>query len=149
MKHWLIWLYPLAWRRRYGEEFSALLDQQPLTLHDVLDIMRGALDAHWRKMMHAEQEHCMWTFTIRIHRRTIHVLATLLLSYVATYGIVRTTGGLVHTAQNPETVFSRHDVQQPGHFGNPTAPLALLYFPARIAESTTWSVIDIIRYQLL
>jgi hypothetical protein len=40
-------LYPRAWRQRYGPEFNALLEQQPLTLRSVLDVARGALDAHW------------------------------------------------------------------------------------------------------
>ncbi len=43
---WLLRLYPRAWRRRYGEEFAALLEQQRLTPRLVLDVLRGALDAH-------------------------------------------------------------------------------------------------------
>jgi hypothetical protein len=42
---WLVWLYPARWRRRYGEEFLAVLDQQPLTPRILVDILRGALDA--------------------------------------------------------------------------------------------------------
>ncbi|HEV8190449.1 MAG TPA: ClpX C4-type zinc finger protein [Ktedonobacterales bacterium] len=44
--HLLLWLYPRSWRRRYGEEFAALLAQQRLTLNGVLDLARGAYDAH-------------------------------------------------------------------------------------------------------
>lgn len=47
MRSWLVRLYPRAWRERYGPEFMALLEEQPLTLRSVLDIVRGALDAHW------------------------------------------------------------------------------------------------------
>lgn len=41
-------LYPLAFRRRYGQEMHALLDQAPLGVSTVLDLLRGALVAHLR-----------------------------------------------------------------------------------------------------
>jgi hypothetical protein len=41
----LLRLYPRAWRQRYGDELAALLDEQPATLLDRLDLIRGALDA--------------------------------------------------------------------------------------------------------
>jgi hypothetical protein len=43
---WLVALYPARWRDRYGEEFEALLDQEPVTPRLVIDVIRGALDAH-------------------------------------------------------------------------------------------------------
>ncbi len=43
---WLLRLYPADWRVRYGEEFAALLDDYPLTLFGLLDVLLGALDAH-------------------------------------------------------------------------------------------------------
>ena len=46
MRRWLVLLYPGAWRRRFGAEFAALLEQQPLTPAAVFDVARGALDAH-------------------------------------------------------------------------------------------------------
>jgi hypothetical protein len=51
MRAWLLRLYPRAWRQRYGAEFAALLEQQPLTPLAVVDVVRGALDARamaWR-----------------------------------------------------------------------------------------------------
>jgi hypothetical protein len=42
----LIQLYPAAWRERYGDEFEAVLDEQPLGPFDVADILLAALDAH-------------------------------------------------------------------------------------------------------
>lgn len=42
---WLIRLYPAAWRARYGEEFTALLEEQPVTPVVALDVLLGALDA--------------------------------------------------------------------------------------------------------
>lgn len=43
---WLMALYPEAWRERYEEEFLALLEQCPLSLMSLLDVMVNALDAH-------------------------------------------------------------------------------------------------------
>jgi len=42
----LIVLYPAAWRRRYGDEFAALLEQTPLTLRALFDVAVSAVDAH-------------------------------------------------------------------------------------------------------
>ena len=41
----LLSLYPRSWRERYGEEFAELLAARPPSLHDRIDIVRGALDA--------------------------------------------------------------------------------------------------------
>jgi hypothetical protein len=38
-------LYPRAWRERYGAEMSAMLEDIPLTLRALLDIVAGAIDA--------------------------------------------------------------------------------------------------------
>lgn len=43
---WLLRLYPQAWRALYEEEFGALLDQQLPSLLSMIDIARGAVDAH-------------------------------------------------------------------------------------------------------
>ena len=42
---WLVQLYPTAWRRRYGEEFAAVLQGQRLSLGLVVDVLGGAADA--------------------------------------------------------------------------------------------------------
>lgn len=42
----LINLYPEAWRRRYGAELLALLEEDPQGLRGNLDLLRGALVAH-------------------------------------------------------------------------------------------------------
>jgi len=42
----LVRLYPEAWRQRYGDEFAAVLEQQPASVVEVLDIVWGAMDAH-------------------------------------------------------------------------------------------------------
>jgi len=43
----LLALYPARWRRRYGEEFRAVLESRPLGPFDVADIFLGALDARF------------------------------------------------------------------------------------------------------
>jgi hypothetical protein len=42
---WLLALYPPRWRRRYGEELRALVGAQPLSLHAMVDLIAGAIDA--------------------------------------------------------------------------------------------------------
>ena len=44
----LLFFYPRPWRERYENEFSALLEQLPLTPLIIFDTLRGALDAHLR-----------------------------------------------------------------------------------------------------
>jgi len=42
----LLELYPHAHRARYGEELRAVLEQSPVTLATLFDLLCGALDAH-------------------------------------------------------------------------------------------------------
>lgn len=42
----LVSLYPAPWRRRYGDEFLALLEDRPPDALRVMDIVLGAIDAH-------------------------------------------------------------------------------------------------------
>lgn len=44
----LLALYPQAYRARYGEELRALLEQYPVTIGTLFDLLLGALDAHLR-----------------------------------------------------------------------------------------------------
>lgn len=41
-------LYPSAWRRRYGDELSDLIDEMPSTPATTLDLLRGAAALHMR-----------------------------------------------------------------------------------------------------
>ena len=53
----LLWLYPRRWRRRYGAEMEALLEEMRPTPANVLDLVRGALDARfWGGWREREQE---------------------------------------------------------------------------------------------
>jgi hypothetical protein len=47
VRKWLVSLYPRAWRERYGNEFEILLEECLHSPLDALDILLGALDAHF------------------------------------------------------------------------------------------------------
>jgi hypothetical protein len=40
----IVWLYPARWRRRYGAEFDALLEDVNPSLRDLFDVLKGALE---------------------------------------------------------------------------------------------------------
>lgn len=42
---WLFYLYPVWWRRRYGDEAAAALEQTPWTWGVLIDLLLGAVDA--------------------------------------------------------------------------------------------------------
>jgi hypothetical protein len=44
---WLLFLYPRAWRNRYGTEFVAVLEQHRITLRTLIDIIVGAVKARF------------------------------------------------------------------------------------------------------
>jgi hypothetical protein len=46
----LLRLYPRRWRERYGEEFELVLRGTPPGAGPVLDVVRGAVDAHVRAL---------------------------------------------------------------------------------------------------
>jgi hypothetical protein len=43
MRRLLLALYPRRWRARYGDEFAALLEETPLTVAAVVDVLRHAV----------------------------------------------------------------------------------------------------------
>ena len=44
-------IYPSAWRRRYGEELTDLLDELPTTPASTVDLLRGAATLHMRAFL--------------------------------------------------------------------------------------------------
>jgi nitrite reductase/ring-hydroxylating ferredoxin subunit len=46
LAHALLRVYPRAWRDRYAAEVGALLAERGVRLADLIDLLRGALDAH-------------------------------------------------------------------------------------------------------
>ncbi|HEY3107359.1 MAG TPA: DnaJ family domain-containing protein, partial [Chloroflexota bacterium] len=47
---WLLWLYPRAWRRRYGAEYLALVEELGPSPRVVADTLFGALRAHLERL---------------------------------------------------------------------------------------------------
>lgn len=56
MKRWarlFARLYPMQWRKRYGEEFNALLEESPLGLLVLSDILKGAFQMQLQALIPA------------------------------------------------------------------------------------------------
>lgn len=45
--HWLLRMYPAAWRQRYGEELEELMRTDPGGIRTIVDILRSALHERW------------------------------------------------------------------------------------------------------
>lgn len=147
MKRWLVRLYPRAWRQRYGEEFQAVLDQQVLTIRDVVDIVRGAGDAQRTAFAHAFRDHFMPTFLLTIRQRSRQLLLALVLVYSTGYGTARATEFLVHTTTNRYTPRSTHGIHALYTYEmyNPYPdmnPWEIAYWPLCMLESVTWMLVD-------
>jgi len=52
---WLLRLYPAEWRKRYGEEFAAVLASQRASLGMAFDVFSGAIDAHLHPQIYNSQ----------------------------------------------------------------------------------------------
>ncbi len=71
----LVHLYPARWRRRYGDEVSVLLEDEPLSAALVVDVLRGAFVAHLR--YHPEPQESV--MSIRRLQTTMAVIAVMVL----------------------------------------------------------------------
>jgi hypothetical protein len=83
-----LWLYPLAFRRRYGQEMRALLDQTPTRVRTVLDLLRGALAAHLRPLPAAAG---LVDSADRVRASASGVLACWVVFATAGFGFYKTT----------------------------------------------------------
>lgn len=81
-------LYPLAFRRRYGDEMDALLEQTPTRMGTVLDLIRGAALAHVRPTAAATD---LVDPPDRVRASVSGVLACWVLFVVAGLGFYKTT----------------------------------------------------------
>src|ERR1022692_587373 len=90
-----LWLYPLAFRRRYGQEMRALLDQTPTRALAVLDLLRGALAAHLRPPATADG---LVDSADRMRASASGVLACWVVFAAAGFGFYKTTEGAPFTA---------------------------------------------------
>ncbi len=85
-------LYPSAWRRRYGEELSDLLDDLPNTPATTLDLLRGAVTVQFRSLtdrlaprLVAAGGLTMPTHPLQRHPTATAVVAALLLAPTAIF----------------------------------------------------------------
>ena len=90
-----LWLYPLAFRRRYGQEMRALLDQTPTRALTVLDLLRGALAAHLRPPAAADG---LVDSADRMRASASDVLACWVVFAAAGFGFYKTTEDAPFTA---------------------------------------------------
>jgi hypothetical protein len=83
-----LWLYPLGFRRRYGEEMQAMLDEAPPRLVNALDLVRGALMAHVRPPASTVDA---VSASDRVRASASGVLACWVLFAAAGFGFYKTT----------------------------------------------------------
>jgi len=74
LARWLTSLYPPMWRARYGDEFTAFLEQQPTTLPAILNVIGSAL---------LEQLRAAGDFHMNARQRTLVLMAFAYLAAVA------------------------------------------------------------------
>ena len=81
-------LYPAAWRRRYGDEFEALLEQTRLTPRILFDVAVAAVDAHLNPTAPLRK----WPFMFeRLRASELAVFAGWILFVVAGLGFAKMT----------------------------------------------------------
>jgi hypothetical protein len=81
-------LYPLAFKRRYGVELRALLDESQPSVRSVLDLLRGALVAHVRPPAGLENA---LTPAERVRASASGVLACWVVFAATGFGFYKTT----------------------------------------------------------
>ena len=136
MKQWLIQLYPKPWRERYGEEFLVLLEQESFTFRTILDILRGAFDAHWNDLVINQPEHISFTFTLRFRKELLRRIVIIFLCYSMSYVGFRSTDVLVRHGWG----YQHHIVATWPVYGYVT-PLTIFYMPLSLVETSVWPVV--------
>lgn len=85
---WLLRLYPGPWRERYGDEFTALLDDSRITPLVVLDVLLGAIDAR----LHADlRPGRMFSMATRLRTCAVTIFAAFALFVFAYLSYQRLT----------------------------------------------------------
>jgi hypothetical protein len=101
MAHLLTRLYPRAWRERYGEEFSALLEEERIGLRGSIDVLCSALREHIFLSQGGDMNTQIYSFGTIVRRpaaflplaMSFGALATLFVA--AMYGFAHGGHGLV------------------------------------------------------
>ena len=88
LRPWLARLYPRAWRIRYEEEFTALLEQCLNSPLDVLDILLGAIDAHFLLLSGESLNWRMMNMLNKIRTAVLIVFASYIGFIIAGFALV-------------------------------------------------------------
>ena len=67
----LVGVYPRAWRARYGEEFSTLLSETPLTIRRLVDVIAAALRERARSAVGLGTRTTTWQRMYGAYRRNL------------------------------------------------------------------------------
>jgi hypothetical protein len=129
---WLVALYPARWRSRYGEEFEALLDEEPVSPSLVIDVIRGALAAH--ATAPPDLATTPPNGAIPMRTRVPPALVSLLALFLVLPGVTLLTTALVRNLQPPGqepgdvalAVFNAFAAMSPAAFWLVLVPLPLL-----------------------
>lgn len=82
---WLIYLYPKNWRKRYGDEIIALLEQEDWSFFIIIDLLRGIVDA-WKIEINERQ-----VFGIRMSNKLLLISLMnifIILQYRSSQGVI-------------------------------------------------------------
>lgn len=80
IRHWLVELYPAAWREHYGPEFEALLDECRITPLAVLDIVGSALDARLHLIADGLSEWRLANMLFTQHKKELALAVTMVIA---------------------------------------------------------------------
>ena len=72
----LLALHPRSWRARYGQEFRALLEAEPVTAAVVLDVLRNAARQHVRAHATASQVLAALVISLAVEVVAVHAGVT-------------------------------------------------------------------------
>jgi hypothetical protein len=92
--HWLLRLYPRAWRERYEEEMLALLEEHKVTPATVFDLLVGALDASFNYNGFTER------MTLMVSR-----LRSVIIMIFCSFMLFGVGWGMIQRVSDPLTTF--------------------------------------------
>jgi hypothetical protein len=83
----LLWLYPAAWRRRYGDEVARMLEGRAFSLRVAVDLVAGAIDTWLHPAQTLAAAHAAASGTTPEDRTMLSKI--LRLDCAAAYGLTR------------------------------------------------------------
>ena len=104
-RHWLIDLYPPAWRQRYGDEFDELLKDRH-SWRDLIDVARGGLAERLSPSIRSETK-TMSSGDIAVLARKPSAVAPVVMSLLA-FALVLATVTLWGARRQPDEGAAAH-----------------------------------------